>query len=309
MKKRLMSLILVSGVLLSSIPMNGLAMEQSEIEEKISLRNENSASFVLNPFVLGVDTSITGIVPPNGTDISLTVNGVEVGGFGTSPGQPINLTNISSITSPNDVVVVTIRNILFQIIGQEEVVIVDGTNINTGQVQPNRFLGDRFTKVTGSFTGSVGSVALRINGIINERQAVRANGTFSYDAGEKINNLSDNVEILVYNTSNVLVNFTPLTIEDGTDYGRILSVDVDRLHESLISVSAFVSIEANDANTIRVLVPEINGILYVDQSMVASTIVGNIRGTIAGVDIQDTVRLVGYNANGQVVDIFDVSGN
>lgn len=150
---------------------------------------------------------------------------------------------------------------------------------------------------------------MRINGITNERQAVRSNGTFSYDTESKINNLSDKVEILVYNTNNMLVSFSPLTIEDGTEYGRILSVDVDRLHESLISVSAFVSLEANEANTIRVLVPEINGILDVNQSMVTSVIVENIYGTIAGIDTQDTVRLVGYNANGVIVDIFDVSGN
>lgn len=306
MKKKVFAISILSSLLFASISV-ATKISYASNETSTAYMAERS-TFTLNPFVLGVDNEITGVVPSNGTDLALSVNGVEIIGFGMIPGQNFKLSQISKITSPNDDVIITIRDRSFQIVGQEKLVIVDGLNLNTGNVTADKFLIDRFDRVTGQFKGDVGSLSMRINGIIQERQSTRDNGTFSYNLYGRTLDKADIVEILAYNSRNELISFSTLLLEDGSINGRFLETTSNRVHQHAISVDLTISIEPNTNHSIRVIVPEINGVKDYSQLIDSPVLQPNFFGIFSNVFEGDSIRLIGFNAYGQVADIVDLTG-
>ncbi|MBC1457716.1 immunoglobulin-like domain-containing protein [Listeria newyorkensis] len=314
MKKQLASVLVVAVPLLigNSYDVNAAIQDNSNELGASYVSEKNTDALFVNLFSFGKDSTITGYVSSGITDIGIEINGKDIGGLGIAPGsQTFTLPDflVSQITSLEDNVTLVGRAAPSgEVIARQQVVMIDGTNENTGTLSPTPFLIDRMSTLTGSFTGDISTVALRINGDIHEQVDVRGNGTFSYPT--VISNLEDRVEVLGYNGNGDLVTSARVLLEERESYDRIVSANAERLHEQAIWVTGTFSTIAEFNKSIKMMVPEINGIR--DYSQLVFVDSPNQNGAfdirITGVSQGDSIKLIGLTANSVTADVFELTG-
>lgn len=263
----------------------------AEVAKAQALSDATPANGSVTPasFRLGTDRAVTGTYTGNVAEVSLVVNGVDKG-KAVVRGGVVSYYAMDKIRNITDVVeLVSYDNRGVQ--NDRKRVTILSTAPTTGTVTPNEFdmATDRY--VTGTFTGAVTRVGLKVNGTELGKVGVSA-GQFSYYAFRAFT-ATDTVQVVGYDaTGKVLdtktVNIKTAAPTTGTVTPGTFNVITDRKVEGTVTGDVYrVALEVNGTERGKV------GIVGGAFSYYAFNI---IRST------SDVAEVVAYDKDGKVLD-------
>ncbi|MBC2173888.1 immunoglobulin-like domain-containing protein [Listeria booriae] len=244
-------------------------------------------------FALGKDLRVTGTYKDNIKKVALSVNGtvysaVAVAADGTfqyyAKDKILNLTDDVKIIGYNDsgVAVSTVK------------VNVVTPNAGQGTLTPADFAVGTDARVTGTYTGAVKKVALEVNGTIYSAVAVAADGTFQYYAKDKILSKTDVVNVIGYDSVGAVVEKKAVKLTDGV-------AGAGSLTPANFKLGTDVRVTGTYTGAVKKVALEVNGTIY---SAVAVAADGTFQYYAKDKVLSktDVVKVIGYDANNQVVD-------
>ncbi|MBC1566371.1 toxin Cry1Ac domain D-VI-related protein [Listeria booriae] len=161
-----------------------------------------------NDFRLGTNSAVTGTYTGNVAEVQLFVNGIGKGKVTVRSGA-ISYYAMDKIRSLSDVVVLVSYDNRGNENDRKTVNILSTTPV-TGTITPANFTMGTDTRVTGTFTGPVAKVGLKVNGTEIGKVGV-SGGTFSYYAFRAFT-ASDRVEVVAYASNGAELATSRVTI-------------------------------------------------------------------------------------------------
>ncbi|MBC2170441.1 toxin Cry1Ac domain D-VI-related protein [Listeria booriae] len=161
-----------------------------------------------NDFRLGTNSAVTGTYTGNVAEVQLFVNGIGKGKATVRSGA-ISYYAMDKIRSLSDVVELVSYDNRGNENDRKTVNILSTTPV-TGTITPANFTMGTDTRVTGTFTGPVAKVGLKVNGTEIGKVGV-SGGTFSYYAFRAFT-ASDRVEVVAYASNGAELATSRVTI-------------------------------------------------------------------------------------------------
>ncbi len=195
----------------------GYNSEGDEISrKKVTLFGPESliGSLTVNPnyFAVSTDSYVQGTFTGSVKYVSLVVNGTE---YVKTPVKDANTWSYYSRgkIAMGDTVSVKGYNVAGVVVDEKQVnVILNPPGDST--ITANNFVLYQDKYVTGTYTGSVKYIALKVNGTVLSKIPV-SGGTYSYYARPNITSEEDVVSIIAYNSASVQVAEAPVRVSDS----------------------------------------------------------------------------------------------
>lgn len=260
-------------------------------------KDQGEAGTVLaDSYKLGKDSYVTGSYTGDVVKVALEVNGTELQKINATGGT-IKYYAKPQILSATDVVKLNGYNSAGVLVSSKTVVI----STTDGTVTANPFVIGTDAYVTGTLTGDVTKVALKVNGVVKAAIPATA-GSYQYYAKALITSDTDVVEVIAYdatgavlNTATVQVSKTAVNVTTGTVTPNAYKIGTNTYVEGTYTGDvAKVALEVN--GTEYSPIPATGGaIRYYAGSLIAS-------GT-------DDVKVNVYDATGKLLDSKPVTIN
>ncbi|WP_211272320.1 immunoglobulin-like domain-containing protein [Enterococcus rivorum] len=255
------------------------------------------ASFTkVDDYDLAKATTVTGTwVGSNVAKSGVIVNGTLLGTNPTSGGNFSYYTK-GKISKPTDEVYAVLYDASGTELARKQVNITDS---NTGTVLPSSYtLGG--ASITGTYTGAVAQVALKVNGVEGQKSNVSSSDqTFNVLVNNAITNISDQASIVAYDEAGKKLDEQQVTIVEPL-------VGTLTVNEYTIGNPDITGTATGDITKVAV---SINGKL---QSKISVNATDNtFKCSVAGLitDPTDIVKVIGYDSNDQQVSEINVTVN
>ncbi|WP_163655325.1 immunoglobulin-like domain-containing protein [Listeria sp. PSOL-1] len=237
------------------------------------------------------DSYVTGTYTGAVKTVALQVNGQVYDKVNIGTDGKFQYYAKGKIASTTDVVKVLAYNADGVLIDTKPVT-VTASDPASGKVTPDNYiLNDSY--VTGTYTGTVKTIGLEINGQVYGKVNVGADGKFQYYAKGKITSTSDVVKVYAYDADGVLVDTKPVTVTDSKPVPGTINTNNYVLNDSYVTgiytgAVKTIALQVNDKVYDKVNVGADGKFQYYAKGKIIST--------------TDTVKVLAYNADGILVD-------
>ncbi|MBC1373254.1 hypothetical protein HB847_12825 [Listeria booriae] len=259
---------------------------------KVDVKRPTAGTLTPDTYYLGSDNYVTGTLTGDITKFSLTVNGTEYAKINVSTAPTFRYYANNLIRSLTDIVTVNGYDSTGKLLDSKPVTVgQDRGNPGTiATVAPFKLGKDSY--VTGTYTGDIAKVELQVNDVTLQRISVPADGTIKYYAKGKINNTTDVVKLVGYNTAGVAVSTKLVTISnsDGSITANPYVIGTDSYVKGTFTgdvAKISLTVNGDKKTTISVPTPGPNYQYY------AKTLITNAT---------DVVVVTAYDATGGILD-------
>ncbi|MBC1359303.1 immunoglobulin-like domain-containing protein [Listeria booriae] len=182
---------------------------------KVDVKRPTAGTLTPDTFYIGTDNYVTGTLTGDISKFSLIINGVETTKIDVTTAPTFRYYANNLIRSLTDIVTVNGYDSTGKLLDSKPVTVgQDRGNPGTiATVAPFKLGKDSY--VTGTYTGDIAKVELQVNDVTLQRINVAADGTIKYYAKGKINNTTDVVKLVGYNTAGVAVSTKLVTISNS----------------------------------------------------------------------------------------------
>ncbi|MFS1148009.1 immunoglobulin-like domain-containing protein, partial [Enterococcus hirae] len=182
---------------------NIIAYDVNGIElakEKVTIQETKPAKVTTEKYIFGgTDKYVRGTYQGNVDHFRLEVNG-KLYAKSTAKGSPFQYYAVDKITNKNDQVNIIAYDANGKELAKEKVML---ETVNQGKLTPEPYVingGDNYLR--GSYTGEIDHLRLEVNGKLYAKATVKGS-PFRYYAVDKIQNASDTVYIIGYDSAGV----------------------------------------------------------------------------------------------------------
>ncbi|WP_159102602.1 immunoglobulin-like domain-containing protein [Listeria cornellensis] len=166
-----------------------------------------------NPFVIGTDLRVTGKVTGDVAKISMTVNNDPKSTIPATGDYLYYAANL--IKNVSDTVIMTAYDATGEVLDTVQVTVSQAAPVVTvGTVTPSSYKVGTDSRVTGTFTGDVAKVQVKVKDGAVERvgKSINATANINYYAGDLIKNVGDVATIYAYDKDGKLLDSKTITL-------------------------------------------------------------------------------------------------
>ncbi|WP_088840856.1 immunoglobulin-like domain-containing protein [Listeria sp. ILCC797] len=279
----------------------GYNSENDEISrKKVTLYGPDSlvGTLTVNPnyFAVSTDSYVQGTYTGNVKYVSLVVNGTE---YVKTPVKDATTWSYYSKgkIALGDTVTIKAYNGAGVVVDEETVNVVENPP-GESTVAANDFVLYQDKYVTGTYTGNVKYVALKVNGTVLNKIAV-AGGSYSYYARPNITSKEDVVSVIAYNGASSQVAEAPVAVKETQITSEITANNFTLGDSSIVGTYsgdvAYISATVNDVELSKIPVDGTNTYTYYIKRFVTND--------------QDEIIMKAYNGRSEVVATANVRIN
>ncbi|MBC1335588.1 DUF5011 domain-containing protein [Listeria booriae] len=261
----------------------------------VTADNGLPGTITADTFKLGKDSYVTGTKTGDVAKLELVVNGVVKQRIDAPSGATYQYYAKDKILNSTDVVTINAYNSKGTLVNTKTVAI----STTSGTVVANDFVVGKDSYITGTLTGDVAKIAIKVNGALLGGVPKTA-GPFEYYAKGKVISASDVVEVIAYDVNGLVLSSAPVKVTAQTapvTKGTVTPVAykigtntyVDGTYTGDV---AKVAIEVN--GTLQGGIPATNGVIH----YYAATFIKSA---------SDVVKVNVYDASGKLLDSKPVS--
>ncbi|WP_430534617.1 immunoglobulin-like domain-containing protein [Listeria rocourtiae] len=265
----------------------------------ITANNGLPGTITANSFKLGKDSYVTGTRTGDVQKIELVVNGVVQQRIDVTaqPAGTYQYYAKGKILSATDVVTMNAYNAAGTLVNTKTVAI----STTDGTVVANTFVLGKDGYVTGTLTGDVTKIALKVNGVLKSAVPKTA-GAFEYYAKDKITSVSDVVEVIAYDATGAVLSTATVNVTQQT-----APVTVGTVTPQAFKIGTHSYVDGTYTGDVAKVELEVNGTKYGQIPANGNVIHYYAAGLIK--DGTDDVKVNVYDATGKLLDSKQVTIN
>ncbi|EUJ26128.1 hypothetical protein MFLO_14277 [Listeria floridensis FSL S10-1187] len=246
-----------------------------------------------DPFVVGMDAYVKGSYTGAVSKIGIFVNGKEYGRVPVGSNGSLQYYAKDKIKAKTDKVELVGYNSEGKEISRVQVPLTDASDMK-GNLTPAEYSLADDSFVSGTFTGSIKTIALQVNGKAYAPVNVADSSHFQYYAKDKIKSVSDDVKVLGYNAAGALADTKSVKIVASHEGGGSITPN-----EYYMANDSFVT--GTVVGNVKQVALEVNGTKYMSVNVTDAThfqyyAKDKIKNTT------DVVKVYAYDGAGNLVD-------
>ncbi|MBC1499032.1 DUF5011 domain-containing protein [Listeria weihenstephanensis] len=245
------------------------------------------------PFVLDIDSYVTGTYTGDIAKVGLTVNGVKGSIIPVPTGSDWIYYAKNLIKNATDVVILTGYDSSGNELSRSTVTV--NKVMTKGTVTPNVFKIGRDSYVEGTYTGDVARVELEVNGVKQSRIPATGN-VIKYYAKPVISSTSDKVKINAYDATGNLLDSKSIMITNSTGTVKVTPI---KTSDSYLYGTA--------SGDVTKIVLSVNGILTASPGIVQTDGTFKYYIKTLNLKISDNVKVIGLDGRGVEVTTENVT--
>ncbi len=215
----------------------GYNVEKSEItREKVTLYGADSLVGSITPtpnyFVTTSDRYIQGTYSGNVKYVSLVVDGREYGKVPVNNATEWSYYSKGKIT-PGNSVSIRAYNVAGVKVDEKPITVYEFSPDEQNTITANNFLLNEDRYVTGSYTGGIKYVGVKVNGVVLDKVPV-SGGSFNYYVGSRIKSREDEVVVIGYNGGGVQVAEAIVQIDENIIESTITANNYSMTDSSIV---------------------------------------------------------------------------